>query len=229
MEVNNPLYKGQGLHVITAIFTVDKGDVKVLLIKRKNKPYENMWALVGGALYNNETLLDGAKREIKEKIGIEGIDLYYAGLFDKVDRSPVMRMVAVTYIGVIDRYRGDILKETLKTCNADWFKISEVPKLAYDHNEILLACLEELKRKILETDVLKTLFVNGFTIPELQKVYETILNLKFDRRNFRKKVLSLDLIEDTGIMENFEGNKPAKVYRFKKNKKNNCKYTSRYR
>ena len=171
MEVNNPLYKRQGLHVITAIFTVDKGDVKVLLIKRKNKPYENMWALVGGALYNNETLINGAKREIKEKIGIEGINLHYAGLFDKVDRSPVMRMVAVTYIGVIDRYRVSILKKTLKTCNADWFKISEVPKLAYDHNEILLACLDELKRKILETNVLKTLFVNGFTIPELQKVY----------------------------------------------------------
>ena len=137
MEVNNPLYKRQGLHVITAIFTVDKGVVKVLLIRRKNEPYKNMWALVGGALYNNETLLEGAKREIKEKVGIENIDLYTAGIFDKIDRSPVMRMIAIAYIGVIDRYRVKNLTKTLKTDDAKWFDISDIPKLAYDHNDIL--------------------------------------------------------------------------------------------
>ena len=220
MEVNNPLYKGQGLHVITALFTVDKGDVKVLLIKRKNKPYENMWALVGGALYNNETLLDGAKREIKEKVGIDNVDLYYAGLFDKVDRSPIMRMIAVAYLGVIDMYKVNTIKDTLKTCNAEWFKISEVPTLAYDHNAILNTCLEKLKSCILNTDVLKSLFIKGFTIPELQKVYETILNTKFDRRNFRKKILSLDIIYDTNNTHVFEGKKPAKIYNFKKSKSN---------
>ena len=198
MEVNNPLYKRQGLHVITAIFTVDKGVVKVLLIRRKNEPYKNMWALVGGALYNNETLLEGAKREIKEKVGIENIDLYTAGIFDKIDRSPVMRMIAIAYIGVIDRYRVKILTKTLKTDDAKWFDISDIPKLAYDHNDILNSCL---------------------TIPELQKVYETILETKFDRRNFRKKILSLDLITETDLTENFEGNKPAKVYKFKNNGK----------
>ena len=219
MEVNNPLYKRQGLHVITAIFTVDKGVVKVLLIRRKNEPYKNMWALVGGALYNNETLLVGAKREIKEKVGIENIDLYTAGIFDKIDRSPVMRMIAIAYIGVIDRYRVKILTKTLKTDDAKWFDISDIPKLAYDHNDILNSCLEELKKKILDTDVLKSLFVKGFTIPELQKVYETILETKFDRRNFRKKILSLDLITETDLTENFEGNKLAKVYKFKNNGK----------
>ena len=102
MEVNNPLYKNQGIHVISAIFTVEKGITKVLLIRRKNKPYNDMWSLVGGALYNNEEILQGLKREIYEKSGITDIDLYFSGIFSKVNRSPVMRMIAISYIGVID-------------------------------------------------------------------------------------------------------------------------------
>ena len=102
MEVKNPLYKNQGIHVITSIFTVDHGVVKVLLIKRNNEPYKDSWALVGGALYNNEDLNTGVMREIKEKTGIKKIDLQLADVHGKVDRSPVMRMVAISYMGVID-------------------------------------------------------------------------------------------------------------------------------
>ena len=83
MQINNPLYKNQGIHVICSIFTVEMGITKVLLIKRKNEPYKNMWALVGGALYNNEDLLDGMKREIFEKTGIKNIDIYLSGVFGK--------------------------------------------------------------------------------------------------------------------------------------------------
>ena len=75
MQKDNPLYKNQGIHVICSIFTIDKGKTKVLLVKRKNEPYKDMWALVGGALYNDETLEDGLKREIKEKTGICDIRL----------------------------------------------------------------------------------------------------------------------------------------------------------
>ena len=76
MQKKNPLYKNQGIHLISSIFTVDKGVVKVLLIRRNNEPYKDKWALVGGALYNNETVVDGMKREIKEKTGINDIILY---------------------------------------------------------------------------------------------------------------------------------------------------------
>ena len=145
MEVNNPLYKNQGIHAISAIFTVEKGITKVLLIQRKNKPFEGMWALVGGALHNNEDLTDCAIREIKEKTGIDNIELSLCNVFGKVDRSPVMRMVAVSYLGVIDSNRVKFLKETLKTSNADWFSIDNIPSLAYDHNEILKDALEKLK------------------------------------------------------------------------------------
>lgn len=218
MQVKNPLYKDQGIHVITSIFTVIDGVTKVLLVKRKNSPFKDMWSLVGGALYNNEDLLEGVKREMFEKTGIVNIDTYFSGVFGKKDRSPVKRMIAITYIGIIDSEKVSFLKETLKTSNADWFAIDKIPKLAFDHNEIVKEALKSLQENIVNTDILKALFPSGFTIPEIQRVYESILNKKFDRRNFRKKLLSIDLIQDTNKVRNFKGNKPAKVYKFKKSK-----------
>ena len=215
MEVNNPLYKRQGIHAISSIFTVDRGVVKVLLIKRKNNPYKDKWALVGGAIYNNEDLLDGLKREIYEKSGIKDINLFLVDVHGRVDRSPVMRMVAVSYMGVIDINSVNVLKETMKTSDADWVNVSLVKDLAYDHDEILASTYEALKKKILNSNILASLFPNGFTMPEIQKTYEAILGVSFDRRNFRRKLLSLDLIEDTGATIKFEGNKPAKLYKFK--------------
>lgn len=215
MEVNNPLYKNQGIHVISAIFTIDSGIVKVLLIKRKNNPYKDMWSLVGGALYNNEEIEQGMKREIYEKSGISDINLYFSGIFSKVNRSPVMRMVAISYIGLIDSKRVNILKDTMKTSNADWVPINNIPKLAYDHNEILIKALETLQEKLDNTAILKALFPYGFTIPEIHKAYEAILNKTIDRRNFRKKLLSNNLIVDTHTTTKFAGNKPANIYKFK--------------
>lgn len=217
MEINNPLYKKQGIHVIASIFTVDRGILKVLLIKRKNEPYKDKWALVGGALYNNENLDDGLKRELFEKSGIKNIPLELVNVHGDLKRSPVMRMVAISYMGVIDINSVNVLKETQKTSNADWVAVNLVKDLAYDHDLILQDALKALKKRILNTNILESLFPNGFTMPEIQKVYEAILERNFDRRNFRRKFLSLDLIEDTGKTIKFEGNKPAKLYKFMKN------------
>jgi len=215
MELNNPLYKNQGIHLISTIFTVDNGVVKVLLIKRKNKPYKDMWALVGGALYNNEEVEYGLRREILEKTGISDIDLYFSDVFSKVDRSPLCRMIALSYIGFIDYLKISFLKETLKTSNAMWFDINKIPDLAYDHNDIFYKSLDSLRELVNKTDILKSLFTDTFTIPELQNVYETILNKRLDRRNFRKKLLNDNLIVDTYLTKIYLGNKPAKLYKFR--------------
>lgn len=215
MEINNPLYKNQGIHVIANIFTVEKGITKVLLIKRKNNPYKDMWALVGGALYNNEDIENGMQREIYEKTGIKNIDLYLSNVFGKINRSPIMRMLAISYVGIIDNAKVAILNETLKTSNYDWVPIDSIMKLAYDHNAILDDAKEKLKVLILNTNILKALFPSGFTMPEIQKAYESILNEKFDRRNFRRKLINTNLIEDTNKEVKFEGTKPAKLYQFK--------------
>lgn len=220
MEVKNPLYKNQGIHVISTLFTIDKGIVKVLLIKRNNEPFKDMWSLVGGALYNNEELENGAKREIKEKTGIDNIDIQMFNVFSKVDRSPIMRMLAIGYIGVIDSYKVNILKKTIKTTDSDWVALNRVGNLAYDHNEILNNAKDKLKNLICNSNILSSLYPKGFTIPEIQMAYESILDKKYDRRNFRKKLINSGLIIDTGKTKKFEGNKPAKVYKFKNKIKN---------
>lgn len=218
MELKNPLYQNQGIHVIASIFTIEKGIAKVLLVRRTNEPYKDLWALVGGALYNNEELLDGINREIKEKTGIEDIDIYFSSVFGDINRSPLKRMIAITYIGIIDNSRAKLLKSTTKTSDATWVAIDKIPNLAYDHNNILNEAINTLKQKIVETDILKSLYPDGFTIPEIQKAYEIILDKTFDRRNFRKKILSIGLIEDTNKLVNFEGKKQAKLYKFNKKK-----------
>lgn len=217
MEVNNPRYKNQGIHVVSAIFTVDKGITKVLIIRRKNEPFKDSWALVSGALYNDEEIMMGMQREIKEKAGIDNIHLELFDVFSDINRSPLMRMVAIAYLGIVDKEKYNILKNTLKTSDADWIPIDSIPKLAYDHNAILESAVEKLKSRIKETDLLSHLYPNGFTMPEIQKIYESILDKEFDRRNFRKKLLSTGLIEETNRTEKFDGNKPAKIYVFKDN------------
>ena len=218
MELKNNLYKNIGIHVITALFTVEKGITKVLLIRRTNDPFKGYWSLPSGAMYNNELIKEGALRELKEKTGIELDDLTPFRTFDALDRSPLQRMIGVGYIGIIDSEKVQILKSTNKTSNADWFTLDNIPILAYDHNDILNHAVEKLKERIITTDILKSFFPNGFTLPELQKVYESILDIKIDRRNFRKKMLNL--IIDTGKEINYAGKKKAKLYKFDKRKKN---------
>ena len=177
MELKNPMYKNIGIHVMCSLFTVDNGQVKVLLIKRKKEPFKDFWALVGGALYNNETLETGIRREIKEKTGIKNVELYYSNIDDEVDRSPLKRMVAINYIGVIDKDNA-ILKKTDKTTDSKWFSIDEVETLAYNHETVLKEARENLKKLVVSSTVLNSLFPKGFTMPELQMTYETILNEK---------------------------------------------------
>lgn len=214
MDVFNPLYKNQGIHVIASLFTVEKGDVKLLLIKNKNQ-LENNYTLVGGALYNNETLTEGMSREIYEKVKIKNVRLYQSGIYSNINRSTVKRMIAISYIGVVDSTKINLVNEMLKDTNAKWVSVTQIPKLAYDHKEILKDAILSLRERILTTSLIQDLFPEGFTIPELQNVFELIFNKKFDRRNFRKKILSLDLIIDTKETVKYKGNKPAKLYKFK--------------
>lgn len=217
MRVGNERYKNQGIHVISAIFTVEGYHIKVLLIKRKNEPYKEKWALVGGALYNNEQLEDGVRREIFEKTGIKDVELYQYGVFDELGKTEdiPMRMVAIAYLGLIDGKKTKIIKENRNTVDVAWFDIDKVPDLAFSHNEILNKEIEKLRELILESNILKVLLPKEFTMPQLQSIYEGILNKTFDRRNFRKKILSLNIIDDTNKEISLNGNKPSKLYRFK--------------
>lgn len=215
MDINNPLYKNQGIHVVCTLFTIRDGEVKVLLVQRSNKPYTDKWMLPSGAVYNNENCENAIKRELLEKTGIEGIYIEQFHTFSDPKRSPLMRMIAVGYIGIVNSENIKIRKKTEKTQNSEWFNLRDVPTdLAYDHREILLEAIETIKHKIMRSTIVKSLLPKYFTLPELQKIYETILNKQFDRRNFRKKFLQLNLIENTGMMQEVKGHRPANLYSF---------------
>lgn len=214
MQVNNPLYKNQGIHTVLALFTVEDGKFKVFLIKRKNEPFKDKWILIGGACYNNEDVDSAMEREMIEKTGIKNIKYKMFNVYSRPDRSPVCRMICIAYIGVMDYKRVKFLKNTPKTQDADWFEIDRVPALGYDHLEILDGAIEYLREKIFDSDILKDLFPKDFTLPELHKAYECILNKKIDRRNFRKKLLNQNIIKDTGKYQETQGRKPSKLYQF---------------
>jgi len=214
MDIKNPLYKNQGIHVVLALFTTENGKVKVFLIKRKNQPFKDKWILVGGACYNNEDVDSAMKREMYEKAGLKNINYRMFNVYSKPDRSPVCRMIAIAYIGVIDSSRVKFLKETTKTQDADWFLIDRIPNLGYDHQEILEDAIEYLKKQIFDTTILKDLFPKYFTLPQLHKTYESILNKNIDRRNFRKRLLQQNIIIETGKLEEIAGKKPSKLYMF---------------
>ncbi len=216
MDIKNPLYRNQGIHVVCALFTVKKDKVKILLALRSNEPYPKKWMLPSGAVYNNEDCETAMKREMLEKTGIDNIYIEQFHVFSNPNRSPLMRMLAVGYIGIINSDNLKIKKKTEKTQDVEWFELNDVPEdMAYDHREIFLKAKEVIKIKVMRTNIVKDLLPKYFTLPELQKVYEAILEKKFDRRNFRKKFLQLDLIESIGKMQEVKGHRPANLYKFK--------------
>ena len=166
MNINDKRYDNQGLHVVLALFTVDKGRFKVLLIKRKNEPFLGKWILVGGCAYNNETGEQAMKRELKEKTNIDSVDFEMFDVFTNPNRSPLKRMIAIGYIGVSDASIIESFKQTKKASDADWFEIDRVPELGYDHKEILDKAIAELKRKIFTTNIMKNSrkWVSGYIV-----------------------------------------------------------------
>lgn len=168
-------------------------------------------------MYNNELLEHATKREIKEKTNLKNISLKMNKVFDNITRSPLRHMIGINYIGLVDIDKVRIMK---KTVMPQWVSIDSIPSLAYEHNEILSSSIDKLKQLILPSDILKKFYPNRFTLPGIHKVYESILGITIDRRNFRKKLLSSNLIIDSNKTVNFIGKRPAKVYEFNANIKN---------
>ena len=217
MQYDNPLYKNQGIHSVNAIFTVEDSKLKVLLIKRSNPPFQDMWTLVSGAIYNNETFEQGTDREIFEKIGLKNIKTQKFEVYSSLDRSPAMRMLGIANICVINSEKVEIVKQTRTTYDAKWCDVKDVTELGFDHSQILKDAVNYLKEQIYKNDIVQALLPQEFTIPMLQRIYEAVLDIKFDRRNFSKKLLGLNLLKDLNKSEEIKGKKPAKLYSFKEN------------
>lgn len=197
------------------IFTADKGELKVLLIRKKHEPYKGYWVLPGAYLNKNETIENSVTDAVLDKTGLLNVYIEQGYTFSALDRDPSGRTIALSFIGLIDSKSAEIKKEDRPDVESEWFTLDNLPKLGYDHEIIIHKSMDFLKKKIISSTVLKSLFPSDFTLPELQKIYEQILGKKLDRRNFRKKFVGLNLIEDTlEINIGFNG-RPAKLYRFK--------------
>lgn len=202
------------IEVVINIFTIEKGKVKMLLFRKKTEPYKGYWMLPTSTLDVEETLETRAGKIVEEQIGLKNVYLKQVKTFSDLDRSKDGRVLAVSYLGLVDSVSVEI-SNIIDDIESSWFSIDSIPKLAFDHEKIVLNSIDVLKEKLVDVNILKKLFPSDFTLPEIQKAYEQILGRTLDRRNFRKKFINLDLIEDTGYKnEGFNG-RPAKLYKFK--------------
>ncbi|MBI5398578.1 NUDIX hydrolase [Candidatus Woesearchaeota archaeon] len=197
------------------IFTVRDSDLQVLLVKRNVLPFKDCWALPGGFVRMNESLEDAAKRELMEETGVHDVYLEQLYTFGEPARDPRTRVITVAYFALISSEKLT-LKAATDVSAVGWFAIKKLPQLAFDHDKILAYAVKRLRWKLEYTNIVYSLLPDKFTLTNLQNVYEIIIDRQFDKRNFRKKLLSLGLLKDTKEMTQDVSHRPAKLYSFKK-------------
>ena len=197
------------------IFTIKENDLKVLLVKRGIEPFKNKWAIPGGFVGINESLEDAAKRELEEETGIKNVYFEQLYTFGDPKRDPRGRVITVTYMALVNS-ENIKLKSATDVSDAKWFSVSKIPNLAFDHKQILNYSLQRLKWKFEYTTVAFSLLPRKFSISRIQKIYEIVFNKKFDKRNFNKKILSLDILKEEGIKKDVY-HRPPMLYSLKKN------------
>ena len=202
------------IEILVNLFTFDKGELKVLLFKKNDDPYRGYWMLPSSLLMNNETVEELTDKIVYEMAGFKDVKTYNCNIFSDIDRINETRIIGYSVIGIVDTITANFKQEP-RNYEMEWFNVNSIPKTIYDNTLIIEDATNSLKEKLLNTKVLKVLFPSDFTIPELKKVYEQILNKDLDRRNFRKKILNLDIIEDTNDKNTGMNGRPAKLYRFK--------------
>ncbi len=195
-------YKYEHMAVTTdcAIFTYEDWKLKVLLVRRGGEPYKGQWAFPGGFLKMDETAEEGARRELREETGLVPSAIGQLGVFSDVDRDPRERVITIAWYALVkpsEVVGGDDADE------AAWFPVDALPPLAFDHRKIFEAAMERLRRDIHFQPVGFDLLDDEFTIPDLQRLYEAILGVKFDRRNFQRKLLAAGILEEASPAEEY--------------------------
>ena len=214
----NNTYVPPILTVDSVIFQLVANELSVLLIKRTTEPFREQWALPGGYSVFGETTRDAMSRILEDKTGLKAKDLPLIEqlyTFDTVARDPRGHAVSVTYMGL----GKDLKLWSSKTAqNPKFFPISKLPKLAYDHADIIHYAHERLSSKVTYTNAVFALLPKFFTLTHLQSAYETILGRKLDKRNFRKKFLSLGMVKPSDRYYQDGAHRPALLYSFQQQK-----------
>ena len=194
------------------IFTIRDKQLKLLLIMRGGEPYRGKWALPGGFVNMDEDLETGARRELFEETGIADVYLEQLYTFGAVERDPRERVITVAYYALIPSDQIQLRAATDAEA-VGWFSMDDLPELAFDHKEIVTMAHERLTAKLDYSTIAFQFMPEEFTLSELQDVYEIILQEDIDKRNFRKWVLALEQVAETGNVRREGAHRPAKLYR----------------
>jgi len=207
-------YEKPSVTVDIVIFTIKNRNLEILLVKRNLEPFKNQWAIPGGFVRIEESLDSAAKRELQEETGVKDVYLEQLYTFGSPKRDSRGRVITVAYMALINSDKL-VLEASTDVSEAKWFSIREVPALAFDHLEILSYALKRLKWKFEYTTVAFSLLPKEFTISQIQAIYEIVFDKEFDKRNFAKKLLSINILKEEGVRREVS-HRPPMLYSLKK-------------
>lgn len=212
-------YPRPSVTVDCIIFGLDESQLlKVLLIQRGHDPYQGHWALPGGFVDLQEDLEFAALRELEEETGVRDVFIEQLFTFGAPNRDPRGRVISVAYYALVNLTDHPVSPST-DAQSAEWFPITALPQLAFDHENILDTALNRLRAKVRYQPIGFELLPEKFTLTQLQNLYETILGLpkdnKLNKRNFRTRIQKMDVLKEKGIQEGVS-HRPAKLYSFDK-------------
>lgn len=210
--------QGIKIAVDAIVFGYSKADgVSVLLIQRKYPPFKNDWALPGGFVRKEESLEEAVHRELSEETGIEVSYLEQLYTFGAPERDPRQRIISVAYVALVKSSQYQQLKASTDAAAAQWFSIKTLPHLAFDHKTILQTAVDRIRAKIRYQPIGFELLDKKFPVADLEKLYSTLLDRDIDRRNFSKKIMALNILDETDEYLKAEGaGRPGKLYKFNK-------------
>lgn len=208
-------YTNPSLAVDLVVFGYYEGELSILLLNRKEKPFENKWTLPGGFVHIEDTLSKTCTRILQSKLGIADVYLEQLYSFDEPKRDPRGRVISIAYYALINPTKFQLSAGAM-TNDVQWFAIKKKPQLGFDHNSIFDVALARLSAKIQYHPAGFQLLDELFTMSELHQLYETIAGLSIDRRNFARKILAADYVINTGLKREGSKNRHPELFRFNK-------------
>ncbi len=179
-----------------AVFGFQDNELKIMLVKRSIEPFKDHWMLPGGAMGEGKTLTESVNDVLDNLTGIDEIKLEQVAAYSEVDRHPVKRVVSISFYGLIKPENHPVIPKNYIS-DIKWFSLKELPILGFDHDIMLEDALEKVRDNLRDHLVFGELLPEKFTLKELQELYENILGESLDRRNFRKKIFQMDILEPT--------------------------------
>jgi 8-oxo-dGTP diphosphatase len=202
-----------GMSVDCVVFGYHENRLKVLLIKRGAEPFKGDWALPGDLVYPNENIDVAAGRILKDLSGIDNLYMDQTKVYGRVDRHPAGRVVTTGYYALVDIDKHDPHASAWAE-GVYWVDVTDLPRLAFDHDEILGDALNVLRSKVRRAPIGFELLPKKFSLAQLQSLYEALLNEQYDKANFRKKILAMKLLNDLGEYQKDVPHRPGKLFSF---------------